>query len=416
MLHTTASLGAEPPSAPVPPSPRHDFCIRTVTVFVNLCSSDFAGGGGGLRTAIDAAASAGRRVELALSASGYDVQTVRIATNDFPSYLIPDAPDEPAFERNLSALAGALDDARVTFCSVGRSRIPAHTALVPSIVSASPALSCSADVPTGASLAHAAAAASAAKKIAETDPLGNFRFGSSSRVGDGTFVPFFPGARSDGREDGGVRGFALGLENGALAGKLMEAAGSVERLEKVLREGMTEALLPVVQICSEEAKKCNCKFLGVDPSLNPSLLREGSVGAAFERLSEIRTFGSFGSIAAAAAATSALRSLPIPLVGYKGLMLPVLEDVRLAEIVPEKMSLQSILSISSVCGVGIDTVPLSGEVSVEQLTALMLDVAALAHRYEKPLSCRTFPCPGKIAGDKTDFDSPHLCIGTVCGL
>lgn len=189
------------------------------------------------------------------------------------------------------------------------------------------------------------------------------------------------------------------------------------------------------------------KYLGIDTSLNPSLDddRKGSVAGAIEELVEIDTFGSAGTIAAAASITTALQSLPgIITVGYCGLMLPVCEDHRLAELASLSSSLSSpamncntdggtttttstipttgplriadLLSISSVCGVGIDTVPLAGNVSKDRLTALILDVAGLAARWDKSLSCRVLPFAGKLPGDRTDFDSPYMINTNVFHL
>ena len=64
---------------------------------------------------------------------------------------------------------------------------------------------------------------------------------------------------------------------------------------------------------------------------------------------------------------------------------------------------------SAVCGLGLDCVPVPGDVSAEKLTALFLDVAALAFRLGKPLSARIFPVPGLQAGDRCAFENPFLC-------
>lgn len=155
-------------------------------------------------------------------------------------------------------------------------------------------------------------------------------------------------------------------------------------------------------------------------SLNPSLDEGGSVADAIECLDEVRgVFGGAGSLAAAAAITAALQSIPdIETTGYCGLMLPVLEDRRLAELgraqnFNDRLSIQKLLCISSVCGVGIDTVPIPGNVTVDRLSSLILDVAALAGRWNKPLSCRVFPVPEGNAGDETTFDSPYMCNSSI---
>ncbi len=133
-------------------------------------------------------------------------------------------------------------------------------------------------------------------------------------------------------------------------------------------------------------------------------------------------FGGTGSLAAAAAITTSLQSIPdIKTTGYSGLMLPVLEDRRLAELgmttnSKDRITIQKLLCISSVCGVGIDTVPIPGDVSTDSLSSLILDMAALAGRWNKPLSCRMFPVPGGNVGEETTFDSPYLCNSRVFDL
>ena len=81
------------------------------------------------------------------------------------------------------------------------------------------------------------------------------------------------------------------------------------------------------------------------------------------------------------------------------------------------LGISDLLSISSVCGVGVDTVPVAGNVTSEQLTSLILDVAGIAGRWNKPLSCRVFPVPGKVAGERTTFDSsPYMVNSDILSL
>ena len=68
---------------------------------------------------------------------------------------------------------------------------------------------------------------------------------------------------------------------------------------------------------------------------------------------------------------------------------------------------------SAVCGLGLDTVPVPGDVAEEKVAALYADVAMLAWRLNKPLSARLFPVVGLEAGDRTHFESPYLCNGRV---
>ena len=80
------------------------------------------------------------------------------------------------------------------------------------------------------------------------------------------------------------------------------------------------------------------------------------------------------------------------------------------------MGSKDLLLYATVCGTGLDTLPLPGDVTVEQLYALLLDVAALSQRLAKPLTARLMPVPGKVAGDATQFDFPYFANSRVLAL
>ena len=90
----------------------------------------------------------------------------------------------------------------------------------------------------------------------------------------------------------------------------------------------------------------------------------------FEALG-LGTFGGPGTLAIAASLTAAIRSVDLPKCGYCGLMLPVLEDRVLGERCAEgQISIAALLSYSSVCGTGLDTIPLAGDAPIERVAAL----------------------------------------------
>jgi uncharacterized protein (UPF0210 family) len=98
-------------------------------------------------------------------------------------------------------------------------------------------------------------------------------------------------------------------------------------------------------------------------------------------------------------------------------MLPVLEDVTLAIRAAEGvLTAKDLLLFSTVCGAGLDTLPLPGDSSPEQLSALLLDVAALACRLNKPLTARLMPVPGKQAGEVTEFQFDYFVNSRVMAL
>ena len=95
-------------------------------------------------------------------------------------------------------------------------------------------------------------------------------------------------------------------------------------------------------------------------------------------------------------------------------MVPVLEDKVMAKRWAESaFNIDSLLAYSSVCGTGLDTIPLPGDVTIEQMDRMYADVASLATKWNKPLSARLQPIPNKKPGDQTDFESPYLFNTTI---
>lgn len=389
------------------------FKIRTVTCFVTLDQYDFYENG--IEQKIDQCSSLLREIESRLANEGYEVQTIRIATNPFNEWLLPTAArqisddDRSTIVSRLHRFNDLLGKHDINFCSLGPSMNPEHTtSICPLIVSFSPGrFSCSANIES-CDVASASASAQCVQLISSREKmeahandltitgdgthldggLGNFRFCTASYVRSG--IPFFPAAKAASlgeRVDNHIQ-FALGLENGEYAGELLKEAKSIANVQRLFSEKWRQELLPLQTICENYVKAIKeesmIEYLGIDTSLNPSLDENGSVGKAIEHLDEVRGNFGQGSLSAAAAVTTALQSIPdIKITGYCGLMLPVLEDQRLSELgmmsaSNGRLDVQKLLCISSVCGVGVDTVPVAGDISVENLSSLHLDVAALA--------------------------------------
>ena len=68
---------------------------------------------------------------------------------------------------------------------------------------------------------------------------------------------------------------------------------------------------------------------------------------------------------------------------------------------------------SAVCGTGLDTIPLPGDVAEDQLAAILVDMGALALRLDKQLTARLMPLPGKKAGDLTSFEFEYFANSRV---
>lgn len=265
--------------------------------------------------------------------------------------------------------------------------------------------------------------ASAIHSLAETTSgAGCFRFGVAFKCQPG--IPYFPVAAAG----EGVDGFAIGTENSALLHQAFQQASAeveatagassvLDAAQGCLRRVMAAALLPVQVLAHELVASTGQPYLGIDASIAPAL-EPPSIPAAYELLG-LGRFGGAGTLAVSERTTAALKSLPIKLCGYSGLMLPVCEDSGLVEAANEgRISIGSLLHYSAVCGCGLDTVPVPGatqeqppevrEALLSATSALLLDVAALAFRLRKPLSVRLLPVPGGQAGQLTEFDSPYL--------
>jgi len=96
-------------------------------------------------------------------------------------------------------------------------------------------------------------------------------------------------------------------------------------------------------------------------------------------------------------------------------MLPVLEDAVLAAGATNgDFTVNDLLLYSAVCGTGLDTLPLPGEVAEDELAGIILDISALSTTLDrKPLTARLLPVPGKKAGDATSYDFEYFANGGV---
>ncbi len=160
----------------------------------------------------------------------------------------------------------------------------------------------------------------------------------------------------------------------------------------------------------------NVRFLGIDFSLAPYPDPDRSIGTALEALGTTAV-GLSGTTAAAAFLADCLDRAHYPRTGFCGLMLPVLEDSVLAKRAAEgQLDLTDLLLVSTVCGAGLDTIPLPGDVGPESIAALLVDLGALALRHNKPLTARLMPIPGKSAGDPIHFDFPYFADSRVMAL
>ena len=346
-----------------------------------------------------------RRTSGSFVQAGYEVQTVRLSTRPVLVDLAGWAPKDIA---NYGAeLQGALEGAEVPFCSLGpapRDASPEQMNALTDLIANHDGLNGSVMVATaeqGLDVGAARAAAKVMQRLAaeSKEGFGNFGFAALACVEPGT--PFFPAAYHAGPANIGVA-----LQGAGVVAEALEGGAELVEVTGRTREALLRHAAPVVEIAEQQAAALGLQFAGIDLSPAPGV--NDSIVAAME-LAGHGLIGDPGTLALVAALTAALKSTGLPTCGFCGLMLPVMEDAVLARRWAEgRLGVDQLLAYSAICGTGLDTVPLPGDCSVDDLTKVICDMASLAVRLRKPLSARLMPVPGKLAGERTSFSSPYF--------
>ncbi|HLZ96443.1 MAG TPA: DUF711 family protein [Steroidobacteraceae bacterium] len=382
--------------------------VRAITAFVRLDRATYA-------QQVKEALSVVRAAKIEFEKQGYEVETLRIVTQPL-SELVAGQSDVDALK-----FLKAFDDlsAKEQFLpSVGPAMMrdsddPRTMHLLAHVLSTLPNINASAImagddgihwtvIRETAALIHYVAEHSAHSQ-------GNFNFTGTAMLKPNG--PFYPGTY----HTGAGKQFSIGIEGANVVREVFlhthgDFAGSVAELTRQLavHAKVGEA------VGDKVAATTGWTFMGVDPT--PAPLADVSIGAAMEAYSGAK-FGSSGTMTAALIITTAVKAVPVKQIGYSGLMVPVMEDKLLAQRWAEgAYDIDALLSYSAVCGTGLDTIPLPGDISEDQLKRILGDVASLAWKWHKPLSARLLPVKGKKAGDSTEFQDQYLFNTTLHGL
>lgn len=347
--------------------------------------------------------------------AGFEVQTTRLVTAPFP-YLYPmDELDSGV--RLAQTLEKDAAEQGFDYVAIGPAltAYPASYEMVVPILSATKNLFVSGMMTTPQNEVSLPAVKACARIIAEAaavtpDGFTNLRFGALANVGP--FGPFLPGAYHQGERPA----FALAMECADEAYSAVRKARTLAEARQNLITVFEAQAAALAGRANHLAQQFDVDFRGIDFSLAPYPELWCSLGAALEALG-LPALGQSGSLAAAAFLADTLDRGSWLRTGFNGMMMPVLEDSVLAERAGEgAFTVHDLLMYSAVCGTGLDTIPLPGSSRPEQLAALLLDVAALALRLNKPLIARLMPLPGKQEGDPTGFDFSYFASGKVMAL
>jgi uncharacterized protein (UPF0210 family) len=353
-----------------------------------------------------------RKAKSEFEAAGYQVETVRITTQPLGE-LVAGMPEEQAlaFLGRLDQLSGKESfDLNVGPAMLHDSDAPAALHLLEQALSTLPNIEASTIIAdeSGIHWKTIHQTAELVKYVAEHSPRaqGTFNFTATAMLKP--LGPFYPGSY----HTGPGKQFAIGFEGANVVAEIFtKDKGNAEAATADLTTALTKHAKVADAVGNKVAAETGWSYVGVDPT--PAPLGDVSIAAAIEDFTGAK-FGSSGTLTAARIITAAVKAVPVKQIGYSGLMVPVMEDKLMAQRWAEgTFNVDSLLAYSAVCGTGLDTIPLPGDVSVEQMERMYADVASLAAKWNKPLSARLQPIPGKKAGDRTEFQDPFLFNTTL---
>jgi uncharacterized protein len=390
-------------AAVVPASGQEKPKVRAITAFIRLDTSQYKQQ---VADALTMLRNAKARFELA----GYEVETIRISTQPFPEYtrgmskqatlaFFHDLDNLAKQEKFLVGIGPAL---------MSEKDDPAQAQVLAEALSLTSSLRGTIVVAAddGVHWKSVRAAADVMKYLEDhTDhSLGNFFFAAIANVP--AYAPFYPASYHQGLG----HQFAIALESANVVAAVMAVRRDPEATRQALVAELGMHARAVQDVASKIDQETGWTYMGLD--LSPAPNKEVSIGSAIAGFTGGR-FGTSGTMTAAATITAALRDISVKKVGYSGLMMPVLEDTRLSQLWSEgALSMDQLLAYSSVCGTGLDTIPLPGDVTADQLARIIGDMASLSVKWSKPLSARLLPVAGAKPGDRTTFDDPNL-VNTV---
>jgi len=378
--------------------------VRAITAFINLDRARY-------QIQMSETVHFLRYAQTVFESRGYTVETLRIATQPFPEYAMALPHNEAMqFFKNLDGLAQQDQ----VILSIGPAYLSgddgdAQADLLAEIIQNTKSINGTVFVTKDDNVNWPAvkAAARVIKKLAETTPRseGNFRFAAIASVPP--YSPFFPAAYHTGTG----HQFTVGLESANTVATAFKDAPDIPTARRRLLDLFIQQSSDVEELASRTDREQGWIYLGLD--LSPAPAKDASIGAAIEALSH-QPIGTSGTLTAVATITSTFKDVGARKAGYSGLMLPILEDPRLAERWNNGLlSLDALLSYSAVCGTGLDTIPLPGDTSLDTLVRIIGDVASLSVKWNKPLSARLLPVAGKHVGDQTEFTDPNLLNVTI---
>lgn len=412
-----------------PQVPKRPLCrVRTVTAFISLPSDQAE-----WRACLAEAKQQCDILADALMQLGYTVQSLRLVTNPFSQYL--DTSTAATAKAGLAVITQHLtdlnqnSDLRIRF-AIGEAQSEHDLNLLPEMIKDYGDL-CNAcvniDINEFGILDNQLIEQSVktVQKIAKITPNGQGNFNFTVNFNCRAYIPYFPASYHRGERSNAI---VLGLETPDLLGhalKQNQAQQSIDLSHEVLMQSAYTAMSSALQgqvnkimaIAKQVSLATGWQVIGLDTSAAPS--KDCASMVDIYRLLGVPYFGASGTVEASSLLTRVFKSVQfqyedVSQLGFSGLMLALSEDTGLAEAsIRGEFDIRSLLTYSSVCGIGLDTVPIAGDTPSDKICALMRDTGTMAYRLKKPLTVRLFPVPNLQVGDMTEFDSDDLCNSRI---
>lgn len=246
----------------------------------------------------------------------------------------------------------------------------------------------------------------------------NFRVGVSSACKPNT--PFFPFSSHEGEEVA----FSLALETTKDCIQAVESQRSKHPCLTTMRDALKKAIEIKVIEANDFGllleRDTGIEYKGLDASYAPLPDNVSSVGTLIE-LFGASPVGSNGTLFVTSILTDTLKSVlqetNVRCIGFNGVMYSVLEDTKLASSNNlTNLTIEKLALFSTLCGCGIDMVPIPGITYVEDIAAIILDISSLAVRLKKPLGVRLIPVSNKLINEYAVFNQDFLCDSRVMNV
>ncbi|MFW9999344.1 MAG: DUF711 family protein [Candidatus Hodarchaeota archaeon] len=254
----------------------------------------------------------------------------------------------------------------------------------------------------GINIAALKSGAKIIKELSEPDPFNNLQFCVSANVGPNN--PFFPAAYHFSEKPG----FSLALEMADEVINAIEETSTLKDAQLNLLAKFNEIYDNLTKIAEKVSRNFDIEFKGIDLTPAPYPMIDKSIGTAIEKLG-VEYFGANGTLTCIALIKNSIPINKKKIIGFSGFMQPVLEDFILSKRLSEyKFNLDSLLLYSTMCGAGLDVVPLPGDITQKELFYILLDICTISVNLNKPLTCRLMPIPDKSPGDDIEFEFEYF--------